>query len=153
MSWWTRVSGIVSVYNLGHDLNFEDIFGKECNYSLEEWMHDPEKVDAAFEDYREHPEKYLPMGSEGSLHMSVWENPDLEDANAYVVSIFGNLRDWQYPEAIITWFQSKIGLILGKGCGIRSAIIEADNGIIYTEWSKRKVLFETEIEEENGYES
>ena len=146
MSVWTRVCGVIRIDTFEHDLNFEDIFGRESNYTLDQWINEPEKVNTAFKDYEEHPDRYLPMGSEGSLHMSVWENPDRGDANCYTVSIFGDLRDWDDPEIIMAWFQSKLIDLKELGVGIPNAMIEADNGVEYYFWSAREKFFENEIQ-------
>ena len=62
------------------------------------------------------------MGSEGSLQISVWDNPDKNCANAYTVSIFGDLRDHDNPQEIINWFKSKI-----NNLWIRQAVITVSN--------------------------
>jgi hypothetical protein len=41
----------------------------------------------------EHPDEFLPMGSEGSLNMSIWINPNTSSMANYTVNIFGDLRD------------------------------------------------------------
>ena len=62
------------------------------------------------------------MGSEGSLHLSIWENPDKECSASYTVSIFGDLRDHHNPQEIIDWFRNKI-----KDLWVRQAVITVDN--------------------------
>ena len=120
MSDWTHVAAIVRIDSLRFDDNevddFEKIFGKQLLWesTREEW-----------DDATDHPEKYLPMGSEGSLEMSVWTNPDKNCMAAYTVSIFGDLRDHCNPDAIVDWFKSKVedGNIF-----IRQAVITVDSG-------------------------
>lgn len=103
MSNWTHVAAIarIDAIRWTHDdsLDIEKLFGKECRFesSSEVWR----EVD-------EHPERFLPMGSEGSLRMSVWANPDLSNMAAYTVSIFGDLRDHDDGQVIIEWFKSKL---------------------------------------------
>lgn len=64
------------------------------------------------------------MGSEGSLEMSVWTNPDPCCMAAYTVSIFGDLRDHDSTEEIINWFEEKCKELGGS---IRQAVITVDN--------------------------
>lgn len=116
MSNWTHVAGIVRVdciHDFMDEPDFTDIFGKEIQFdsSNEEW-----------EDYVMHPEKYLPAGSEGSLTMHVWANPDLSNVDAYTVSIFGDLRDHDSPDEIIEWFKEKCAKLI-----VRNACITAEN--------------------------
>ena len=131
MSNWTHVAGIVRVDSFrglfGEDEpNFTKVFGKEV-----EWDSPREDWNEAYE----HPEKYLPRGSEGSLTMSVWTNPDLDRADAYTVSIFGDLRDHDDPDAIVEWFKEKCaGLWVRNACicvnnewnGMRSWVYKSD---------------------------
>ena len=116
MSNWTHVAGIVRVdcmRGLVKEPDFEQIFGKELSY---------EDLDEVFEDAEAHPEKYLPIGSEGSLNMSVWTNPCEMDIAAYTVSIFGDLRDHHDPDAIIDWFKEKCSKVW-----VRNACITVEN--------------------------
>lgn len=118
MSNWTHVAGIIRVNQIKWDeldpnLNFEKLIGKEVRFSdeLDIWA-----------DAHKHPEKYLPMGSEGSLRMSVWTNPDIGHIARYTVSIFGDLRDYDTPETIIEWFKKKCE---NEGLWVRNAVISA----------------------------
>lgn len=102
MSNWTHVVAIARVDHLRglfcSKPDFEKIFGKELHYedSGDKW------------DYAEaHPDEFLPIGSEGSLTMSVWENPDKSSLAAYTVSIFGDLRNHDNPDEIVEWFKEK----------------------------------------------
>lgn len=127
MSCWTHVAAIVRVDgfrifddDIGPD--WDAIFGKECLFlaSRENW-----------EDAMEHPDKYLPMGSEGSLRKTVWVNPDRGHAAAYTVSIFGDLRDYDSPEAIIEWFKEIINSV---AIDVRQACITVTNGYKSKVW-------------------
>ena len=119
MSNWTHVAAIVRVDNFRFDeeLNvadyFEGVFGKELRYEdgVEVW-----------DEADEHPELFLPLGSEGSLEMNVWENPNKSCMAAYVVSIFGDLRDHDNPNAIVEWFKEKV-----SGLWVRQATITVEN--------------------------
>ena len=80
MSNWTHVAAVFRVDDLATlskktRSNPDKVFGKECLLIGT----DDESIKAFSKEYRnamKYPEKYLPMGSEGSLHKSVWENPD-----------------------------------------------------------------------------
>lgn len=120
MSCWTHVAAIVRVDgfrifddDIGPD--WDALFGKECLFlaSREKWH-----------DAMEHPDRYLPMGSEGSLRKTVWVNPDLSHAVAYTVSIFGDLRDYDSPETIIEWFKK---IVNSDSLDVRQACITVTN--------------------------
>ena len=95
------------------ELNFEKLIGKEVRFSDESDI---------WADARKHPKKYLPMGSEGSLRMSVWTNPEIHHVARYTVSIFGDLRDYDTPETIIEWFKKKCE---DEELPVRDAVISA----------------------------
>lgn len=113
MSNWTHVAAIFRFDGFYHDYDFTKIFGKELNSndSIDKWW-----------ESQEHPEQFLPIGSEGSLKMSIWENPDHYCVAAYTVSIFGDLRDHNSIDEIINWFDEKC-----KGIWIRQAVITVEN--------------------------
>lgn len=123
MSNWTHVAGIIRIDSIRfNELNkeeemkkFDKLIGKELHFknsSFEEWEH-----------ANNHPEEYLPLGSEGSLKRSVWVNPQKSCMAAYTISIFGDLRDHNNPNDIIEWFKDVL-----KRCGmIRQAIITVEN--------------------------
>lgn len=115
MSNWTHVAAIFrcDVLNDWSNLSNEElddtldhIFGKR----VPEWPADIDdekswaEFSAAMEEASEHPELYVPCGSEGSLQLSVWENPDRSCAARYTVSVFGDLRDHHSNDAIKKWF-------------------------------------------------
>lgn len=111
MSNWTHVAAIVRVDGLrfGEEPSigerFEEIFGKELRY---------EDNFNVWDEADEHPERFLPLGSEGSLTMNVWKNPDKSCMSAYVVSIFGDLRDHYDPQRHSRLVQGKDKQSLGK---------------------------------------
>ena len=124
MSNWTHVAAIFRIdyiHGIMEGLNFEEIFGKECL-----WKSDG----ATWEDMRKNPDKYFPHGSEGSLRMSVWENPNKSHLAAYTVSVFGDLRDHDDIEEIITWFNKCC-----EKCIIRQACVTVEN-----EWNGTKTV-------------
>jgi hypothetical protein len=84
MSNWTHVAGIIRVDRIrvdddAEELDFDEILGKEClsDSSRKVWN-----------DALKNPDKYMPMGSEGSLQKSVWVNPNKGHVASYTVSIF-----------------------------------------------------------------
>lgn len=118
MSNWTHVAGIIRVDGMAEQ-DFDEIIGKECLWGS------PREV---WEDVEANPDKYLPMGSEGSLHKSIWENPDKDCLAAYTISIFGDLRDHYSTSEIIEWFKSKC-----KELWVRNAVITVYNELYGTE--------------------
>jgi hypothetical protein len=74
----------------------------------------------------EHPDEYLPHGSEGSLQKSVWENPDSTAVAHWTVTVWGDLRDHDSIDEIEKWF---------RGCcdrlrdWLRQACCEIDNDL------------------------
>ena len=114
MSNWTHVAAIVRVDSFrvfsSDKLDFSKVFGKELNYD--------DMIGRVY--YNE--DEFLPIGSEGSLQMSVWTNPNTSSVAAYTVSIFGDLRDHNDPDAVIEWFKEKCKLLM-----IRQATIVVEN--------------------------
>lgn len=118
MSNWTHVAGIIRIDGLGF-VDFDKLLGKECLWES------PEEV---WDDMRNNPDDYLPMGSEGSLKKSIWINPDEHSIAAYTVSIFGDLRDHNSAKEIVDWFKKKC-----EGFWIRNAVITVQNELNGTE--------------------
>ena len=121
MSNWTHVAGIIRVDHLKipgvtRDIDFEKEIGRQLTFN-DIWDGTP-----AYEEFKLNPQSFLPLGSEGSLNMSVWANPDTSCLAAYTVSIFGDLRDHNDPDAIIEWFKKKCQLLM-----IRQATIVVEN--------------------------
>ena len=116
MSIWTQVAAVFRVDGFRIDSSqqpdFHRIFGRELRYN------DPGEV---WNEYNLHPRRFLPCGSEGSLQMSVWENPDKNCLDAYTVSVFGSLRNYEDAEAIRTWFVNCC-----RKCSIRQAVIDIE---------------------------
>lgn len=131
MSSWVHVAGVIRLDAfIGNESRakvqrskIREVLGKECRY---------EDSNEVWEDAENHPEKYLPMGSEGSLEMTIHTNPEKNCLAAYTVTIFGDLRDCGYSKEemeteYINWFKQKIEE-LNKFFGIRQATITATNG-------------------------
>lgn len=133
MSVWSQVAGIIridGIQSLDGELDFDELIGRECRWddSMEIW-----------DDQEKYPEKYLPMGSEGSLHKSIWINPDKSNLDAYTISIFGSLRDHTDVDDIIEWFKNICNKFV-----TRNATITIDNDLNgITTWTynpmKRKI--------------
>ena len=116
MSNWTHVAGIIRIDDLRLEdtiLDFDKLIGEELHFEdcREKWN-----------DASNHPDKYLPKGSEGSLTKSIWINPERDMAAAYTVSIFGDLRDHDDAQEIVDWFKK----ICNKFT-IRNAVIVVEN--------------------------
>lgn len=113
MSNWTHVAAIFRIDSFGCEQNFTEIFGRELNF------HDGSAI---WDEAEKNPESFLPCGSEGSLQMSVWVNPDVHCIAAYTVSIFGDLRDHDSIDEILNWFDEKCNAVW-----IRQAVITVEN--------------------------
>lgn len=99
MSNWTHVAGIIrvdSIRFLCGDIDFDREIGKECTWDSE---------DEVWKEFEEYPERFMPAGSEGTLHKVVWDNPNKSSMAAYTISIFGDLRDHDSPDEIVEWFK------------------------------------------------
>jgi hypothetical protein len=127
MSVWTHVTGVVRIdsIRISDDIpNFDKYFGKEWTFD-DMWDDEP-----AYKEFEVNPDAFMPSGSEGSLNKSVWINPDRSEMASYVVTIFGDLRDYDTPEDIISWFKDCC-----KNVWVRQAIItvetEGKEPIIY----------------------
>lgn len=128
MSNWTHVAGIIRLdsFRFNGEPNFDKLFGKEL-----QWNSDESEWDKA----DEYPEKYLPIGSEGSLSKTIWVNPDKSHIPAYTISIFGDLRDHESANEIIEWFKEKCKLCDAgdDNVWIRQATITVSNEYSTTE--------------------
>ena len=81
-----------------------------------------------WDDAADNADKYLPMGSDGSLQESIWINPDKHSMDSYTISIFGDLRDHDNVKEIIDWFKEKC-----KKLWVRNAVITVENEYYGTE--------------------
>lgn len=70
-------------------------------------------------------EFYIPTGSEGSLEWSLWINPNINHMDAYTLTVFGDLRDYDNSESVIDWFKE----VVKRSMLIRQAVctIEVEN--------------------------
>lgn len=128
MSAWTHVAAIARIDGYVDSDDMTKIFGKECLWDSDEKVWD---------DMCNNMAAYLPAGSEGTLRMIVWVNPDMDAWSRYTVSIFGDLRNYWDGHEIIDWFKDKLRLIEDGPCGsVRQACIDVADGYgsMYT-WS------------------
>lgn len=138
MSNWTHVACVFRVddipfLNKKQRPNMDKVFGKECVLRTT----DKEDLDAFCKEFRKaskNPDKYLPMGSEGSLHKSIWTNPDPGAAAHYTVTVWGDLRDHESVEEIETWFRGccdKLKNWLRQACCTIVNDLNGEKNIIY----------------------
>lgn len=143
MSNWTHVAGIARIDYMPYTDTedkvrtiVEKIFGKECK-----WSDDM----SVWKKAREHPEAFMPMGSEGSLHLVLHDTNEKDCIARYVVSIFGDLRGHDDPNAIIEWFSNCCKAIdeSEDSVWIRNACVSVQN-----EWNGARVWsYDVEQEE------
>jgi hypothetical protein len=108
MSQWTHVNGSIRIdmiRGLMPAINFKEVF-KTADYD-----------DDSFDDCN------VPCGSEGSIDVSVWENPSDSAMSAYTVNFFGDLRDYDDENEIVTWFTK---IVDGSGYMVRDAVMSID---------------------------
>lgn len=122
MAKWTHVAAIVRIdsFRLGKsEPDWRDYFGGEASFN---------EMNVLWSQLQEHPEEYLPYGTEGTLKSSLWINPDTTHVAAYTLSIFGDLRYAKMsPEQIIEWFKMKVTRISEQHIGmVRQAMISVD---------------------------
>lgn len=96
MSRWTHIAAIFRLDSFDRisDEEIRKIFGKEVTWKQ-------------LISYNERDnEKTLPMGSEGTLQMNIWHNPDKGCIASTSVSVFGDLRDYggEDIEKLKEWF-------------------------------------------------
>lgn len=100
MSQWTHVNANFRLNSIGRipDEDLIKIFGKQVDYyGMSEIEYD--------ENWNiKDKHKYLPIGSEGTLKMSIWHNPDTSHLASTTVSVFGDLRDYNSFDEIEEWF-------------------------------------------------
>lgn len=128
MSNWTHVAAVFRINDIVFATpevrpNLDAVFGKECVLKTTS----DEDLKVFCDEWKEmanNPEAYLPTGSEGSLHKSVWINPDSGATARYVVTIWGDLRDHDDVGGLEKWFKNCCGKLKGW---LRQACITIDN--------------------------
>lgn len=115
MSQWTHVNAIFRLNSIGRisDEQIIEMFGKRVSYKgMSSIEYD--------EDYEiKNKEKYLPIGSEGTLERSIWHSEDESSLASTTVSIFGDLRDCGDFDEIERWFNKCC-----NRCWIRQAVCQ-----------------------------
>ena len=125
MSQWTHVNASFRLDSIGYipDERIEEVFGKEISYDD---LYDYDETSTV---------KTLPMGSEGSLNISVWHNPDRCCMASTTVTVFGDLRDYGGDsdiEKLKEWFNNCCNEFM-----VRQAIMQ-----IQDEWQKDTIVVE-----------
>lgn len=96
MSQWTHVAAVfrLNSFDKISDEDIKKVFGKEVNFYQ---LFNYDEADDT---------KTLPMGSESTLKMSIWHNPDSSYMASTTVSVFGDLRDYGGSdiEKLKEWF-------------------------------------------------
>lgn len=92
MSQWTHVAGTIRIDCIDH----EEVKEQINNILGQTWKYG-DAVDPDTE--------YAPYGSEGSIQYIITENPDESSITAFVVTFYGDLRDYDNDEKIIAWFE------------------------------------------------
>ena len=108
MSQWTHIAGTIRIDTIDHD-------GVRSQINKVLWQ------TWKWGDTVDPDTKYAPYGSEGSIQYIITENPDESSITAFVVTFYGDLRDYDNDEKIIAWFE--------KACDafyIRQATITID---------------------------
>jgi len=115
MSNWTHVAGVIRIDDLRLDQystpDFDSLIGDEFDFD-----------DVMSGNLEGCCDNMMPSGSEGSLRKTVYVNPRRSELAAYVVTIFGDLRDHDDPEAIVAWFKEVCSKFI-----VRQAVITVHN--------------------------
>ena len=117
MSVWTHVNASFRLDSFGSidDSEIIKTFGKAVDYEHFDEIEYDENLEVKDKD------QYLPMGSEGTLCMNIWHNPDKHCIASTIVNVFGDLRDFDSIEEIKNWFN--------KCCSrfwVRQAVCQVD---------------------------
>ena len=123
MSRWTHINSVFRLNSIGRisDEKIEQVFGKCITF------------DKMYDYEADGNPKTLPMGSEGTLEISVWHNPDKSCLASTTVSVFGDLRDFGGEEDIKSlkdWFDDCC-----HGFSVRQAIIQIED-----EWNENPII-------------
>jgi hypothetical protein len=110
MSQWAHVNGSIRIDGITGLLpnpDFKSMF-RTCNYE------DPEDKWKACN---------VPKGSEGSLKINIWQNPDDSCMARFTINIFGDLRDYENKDEIKNWFTD---ICTKHDLMIRDAVLTCD---------------------------
>ena len=92
MSQWTHVAGAIRIDTIDHEgvrAQINKVLGQTWKWG--------DTVDPDTE--------YAPYGSEGSIQYIITENPDESSITAFVVTFYGDLRNYADDAEIIAWFE------------------------------------------------
>lgn len=122
MSQWTHVNASFRLDSFGSitDDDIYDVFGRHVGF------YDLVDFDGEY--------KTTPMGSEGSLEISIYHNPEENHLAATQVSVFGDLRDFggkKDIEKLKQWFDECC-----RKFAVRQAVIQ-----IRDEWEKDEIVY------------
>lgn len=100
MSRWTHVNASFRINSMGKisDEKLIEVFGKPVDY------YHMDKIEYNGDGEVKNKEQYLPMGTEGTLKISIWHNPNESCVASTTVSVFGDLRDYGSFSEIENWF-------------------------------------------------
>lgn len=114
MSVWTHVAGIIRYDDL-RSITPESLLLFKYKKAL--------GITCDFEDSEEMNELCnVPCGTEGSLQWNLTENPHIDDLAAYIVTIWGDLRDYDDLDEIKAWFER---CVIGEHFLVRNAVLHA----------------------------
>lgn len=124
MSIWTHVTGVIRLETgLKLDDNaIENLIGKRILYKAPKELKD---------EYKEHPERFMPKGSTDSLNFHVYNHENKYELPSCIISIFGDLEDYSDTDEIIEWFKSRVK---SSKYSVRQACITV-SGLSVDTWS------------------
>lgn len=133
---WTHTNNIVKVDCKNKIDDFSEYFGKEIVYMVHSenyrnkktWKIDWDRYDLAkkkefeshkklWDEYKVHPELFLPMGSEGSLHLKSRLLTRVKNSlypYRYKVEIYGDLRDHYDVEEVIDCIRNGVNKLKAR---------------------------------------
>ena len=112
MSFWTHV---MATFETGYIEDADEVFGKSCTWDEMVAEYDAKGTWELSDEQTEHPERFMPCGSEGTLHRTIADN-----GNKTVVTICGGLRDYVDEDAVAEWFKSCCSKL---GCNTRAMCV------------------------------
>lgn len=141
MSYWTQVKGKIELEVMNKTATVDkveddirNILGREVSFE------DDEEV---WKDTMIHPDKYLLMGSEGSLSVNIEHRQEELGHVIYSIYLGGSLRDFAFEDKAIEWFKDKVDALgkmyhsSKKSATVVKACVAAD-GLDFDVWSYQK---------------
>jgi len=111
MSMWTHVNGSLRIDCLDGDIH--------TMFHTFAWPATREERNAC----------NVPRGSEESLQVSIWTNPVIGsdgDSRQYVLTVFGDLRDYEDEDAIVAWINK---IIVDHDMFIRDGVMTINDSV------------------------